>query len=77
MLDTSVLLSDPKAVFRFDEHEVVIPLVVVIELEAKRTHPELGYFAREALRMLDDFRVDYGRLDAVSYTHLTLPTTPY
>lgn len=63
VLDTSVLLSDPRAVFRFDEHEVVIPLVVVIELEAKRTHPELGYFAREALRMLDDFRVDFGRLD--------------
>ena len=63
VLDTSVLLSDPKAVFRFDEHEVVIPLVVIIELEAKRTHPELGYFAREALRMLDDFRIDYGRLD--------------
>ena len=63
MLDTSVLLSDPRAVFRFDEHEVVIPLVVIIELEAKRTHPELGYFARQALRMLDDFRVDYGRLD--------------
>lgn len=63
VLDTSVLLSDPKAVFRFDEHEVVIPLVVIIELEAKRTHSELGYFAREALRMLDDFRIDYGRLD--------------
>jgi PhoH-like ATPase len=63
VLDTSVLLSDPRAVFRFDEHEVVIPLVVIIELEAKRTHPELGYFARQALRMLDDFRVDFGRLD--------------
>jgi len=63
VLDTSVLLSDPKAVFRFDEHDVVIPLVVIIELEAKRTHSELGYFAREALRMLDDFRIDYGRLD--------------
>ncbi|MCU0263025.1 MAG: PhoH family protein [Candidatus Nanopelagicales bacterium] len=63
VLDTSVLLSDPRAVFRFDEHEVVIPLVVIIELEAKRTHPELGYFAREALRMLDDFRIDFGRLD--------------
>ena len=63
VLDTSVLLSDPKAVFRFDEHEVVIPLVVIVELEAKRTHSELGYFAREALRMLDDFRIDYGRLD--------------
>ncbi len=63
MLDTSVLLSDPRAVFRFDEHEVVIPLVVIIELEAKRTHPELGYFARQALRMLDDFRIEFGRLD--------------
>jgi len=63
VLDTSVLLSDPRAVFRFDEHDVVIPLVVIIELEAKRTHPELGYFARQALRMLDDFRVDFGRLD--------------
>ncbi len=63
VLDTSVLLSDPRAVFRFDEHEVVIPLVVIIELEGKRTHPELGYFAREALRMLDDFRIDFGRLD--------------
>ncbi len=63
VLDTSVLLSDPRAVFRFDEHDVVLPLVVVIELEAKRTHPELGYFARQALRMLDDFRIEYGRLD--------------
>ncbi|MSV71799.1 MAG: AAA family ATPase [Actinobacteria bacterium] len=48
---------------RFDEHEVVIPIVVIIELEAKRTHPELGYFARAALRHLDDLRVAYGRLD--------------
>ncbi len=63
VLDTSVLLSDPRALFRFDEHEVVIPLVVITELEAKRTHPELGFFAREALRQLDDFRIDFGRLD--------------
>jgi hypothetical protein len=54
VLDTSVLLSDPHALVRFDEHEVVIPVVVVTELEAKRTHPELGYFARSALRLLDD-----------------------
>ena len=63
VLDTSVLLSDPGALMRFDEHEVVIPIVVIIELEAKRTHPELGYFARAALRHLDDLRVAYGRLD--------------
>ncbi len=63
MLDTSVLLSDPRAMFRFAEHEVVLPVVVVTELEAKRHHPELGYFARTALRLLDDLRVEYGRLD--------------
>ncbi len=64
VLDTSVLLSDPKAMLRFKEHEVVLPVVVVTELEAKRHHPELGYFARQALRLLDDMRVREGRLDA-------------
>jgi PhoH-like ATPase len=63
VLDTSVLLSDPKAALRFAEHEVVLPVVVIMELEAKRNHPELGYFARQALRMLDDMRVRHGRLD--------------
>lgn len=64
VVDTSVLLSDPNALTRFDEHEVVLPVVVLTELEAKRTHPELGYFARQALRFLDDLRVRHGRLDA-------------
>ncbi|SDN30957.1 PhoH family protein [Actinacidiphila guanduensis] len=64
VLDTSVLLADPGALTRFDEHEVVLPVVVVSELEAKRHHPELGYFARQALRMLDELRIRYGRLDA-------------
>ena len=63
VLDTSVLLADPAALTRFDEHEVVIPLVVVSELEGKRQHPELGYFARAALRLLDELRVEHGRLD--------------
>jgi PhoH-like ATPase len=64
VLDTSVLLSDPKAMLRFHEHEVVLPVVVVTELEGKRHHPELGYFARQALQLLDDLRVQQGRLDA-------------
>ena len=63
VLDTSVFLSDPAALTRFDEHEVVVPVVVISELEAKRSHPELGYFARSALRALDDLRVKHGRLD--------------
>lgn len=64
VIDTSVLLADPAAMARFDEHEVVLPVVVITELEAKRHHPELGYFARQALRRLDEYRVQYGRLDA-------------
>jgi PhoH-like ATPase len=63
VLDTSVLLADPSAITRFDEHHVVVPVVVVTELEAKRYHPELGYFARQALRFLDDLRIKHGRLD--------------
>jgi PhoH-like ATPase len=63
VLDTSVLLSDPRALLRFDEHHVVIPVVVVTELEAKRSHPELGYFARHALRLLDELRIAHGRID--------------
>jgi PhoH-like ATPase len=63
VLDTSVLLSDPAAFRRFTDHEVILPLVVITELEGKRHHPELGWFARQALRMLDDLRIKHGRLD--------------
>ncbi len=63
VLDTSVLLADPGALARFAEHEVVVPITVIGELETKRDHPELGYFARAALRSLDDIRLKYGRLD--------------
>jgi PhoH-like ATPase len=64
VLDTSVLLSDPHALLRFDEHEIVVPVVVITELEGKRHHPELGYFARTALRLMDELRIQHGRLDA-------------
>ncbi len=63
VLDTSVLLSDPGAMSKFAEHEVVVPLVVISELEGKRDHPELGWFARQALHVLDDLRIEHGRLD--------------
>ncbi len=63
VLDTSVLLSDPKALFRFAEHAVVLPVVVISELESKRNDPEIGYFARQALRNLDELRVQHERLD--------------
>jgi PhoH-like ATPase len=63
VLDTSVLLADPRAILRFVEHEVILPLVVISELEGKRHHPEIGVFARQALRILDELRIKHGRLD--------------
>lgn len=62
VLDTSVLLSDPLSLTRFAEHDVVLPIVVITELEAKRHHPDLGFFARQALRMLDELREIHGDL---------------
>ncbi len=63
VIDTSVLLADPKAIFRFAEHEVVIPIIVINALEKKRHDPEIGFFARQALRHLDDLRSEHERLD--------------
>ena len=63
VLDTSVLLSDPRALFKFKEQEVVIPIIVINELEKKRHDPEIGYYARQALRNLDDLRAEHERLD--------------
>ncbi|ASY20394.1 PhoH-like ATPase [Candidatus Planktophila vernalis] len=89
VLDTSVLLADPGALHRFAEHEVIIPIAVIGELETKRDHPELGYFARAALRALDDLRVTHGRLDqpltitpeggtlSVELNHTDLSTLPH
>jgi PhoH-like ATPase len=89
VLDTSVLLADPGALYRFAEHEVIIPIAVIGELETKRDHPELGYFARAALRALDDLRISHGRLDkaltitpeggtlSVELNHTDLSTLPH
>ena len=62
VLDTSVLLSDAMALERFDGHDVVLPLVVISELEAKRHHGELGHMARAALRYLEGLRTRHGSL---------------
>lgn len=56
VLDTSVLLSDPNALTNFEEHHVVLPLVVIKELEGKRNDPVLGANARRALRLLEEWR---------------------
>jgi PhoH-like ATPase len=58
VLDTCVLLADPHALYRFDEHEVVLPLVVVEELDRQKTRmDEVGRNARGALRLIEELRV--------------------
>lgn len=57
VLDTSVLLADPRALERLADKDLVIPLVVITELEGKRNHPELGFAARNALRTLEKYRL--------------------
>lgn len=55
VLDTCVLLADPKSPLRFDEHDVVLPLVVVEELDRKKTRmDEVGSNARAAIRLLEE-----------------------
>ncbi len=57
-----MLLADPAALGKFEEHDVVVPLVVLTELEGKRLHPELGWSARESLRFLERLRLEHGTL---------------
>ncbi|MDD9966632.1 MAG: PhoH family protein [Myxococcales bacterium] len=57
VLDTNVLLHDPRAIFKFDEHEVVIPIHVIEEVDHfKRDMNELGRNARMVARYLDRLR---------------------
>ena len=61
VLDTCVLLADPQAPYRFEEHEVVLPLVVVEELDRNKGRmDEVGRHARTALRILEELRVRSG-----------------
>lgn len=62
VLDTSVLLANPKSIFSFENHQVVLPLIVLKELESKRNDPELGHLARQALRSLEELRNTKGDL---------------
>ncbi len=55
VVDTCVLLADPASLLQFDEHDVVLPLVVVEELDRKKTGvDEVGANARRAIRLLED-----------------------
>lgn len=70
VLDTNVLLHDTTALFAFDEHEVIIPAIVLEEIDSKkRNAEEIGRNARRVSRLLDGLR-DRGHLhDGVLLEH--------
>jgi PhoH-like ATPase len=57
VLDTNVLLHDPMAIFHFQEHDIVIPIVVIEEIDTfKKDQTDLGRNARNVSRQLDKLR---------------------
>ncbi len=67
VLDTNVLLHEPKAMLRFADNEVVLPIYVVEELDQfKKDLSELGRNARECARMLDEVASDGSLSDGVA-----------
>lgn len=57
VLDTNVLLHDPKSPFHFEDNNVLIPIEVIEEIDQfKRDSSELGRSARSLSRLLDDAR---------------------
>ena len=86
VLDTNILLSDPKSIFAFGPHKVVLPIYVIEELDKfKKESNELGLHARQVVRLLDDLRskgsleqgitLDNGSILSVMCTMKTLPST--
>ena len=66
VLDSSVLMHDPAAIFRFQEHDVYIPMMVLEELDAaKKGHSEVSRNARQASRFFDDLIRQAGDVDIV------------
>jgi PhoH-like ATPase len=76
VLDTNVLMHDPTAIFRFDEHDVYIPMIVLEELDAgKKGLSEAARNVRQVSRFLDELMADADKsnIDA----GLVLPSGKY
>jgi PhoH-like ATPase len=57
ILDTNILLSDPRSIFQFDDNDVVVPISVIEEIDTfKKDSSENGRNAREVSRILDKLR---------------------
>ena len=79
VFDTNVLLHDPRAIFRFEDNNVIIPIYVIEEIDTfKKEMTELGRNAREASRIIDRYRMKGKLGDGVELDSggtLTVPLT--
>jgi len=67
VLDTNVLMHDPTALFRFDEHDIFLPMVVLEELDAgKKGLSEVSRNVRQVSRFLDDLMMKVGDAEAIN-----------
>jgi len=59
ILDTNVLLFDPQAIYKFGNNDLIIPIVVIEEIDRfKRDMSENGRHARQFSRLIDEMRAD-------------------
>ena len=76
VLDTNVLMHDPLSLFRFEEHDIYVPMMTLEELDAnKKGISEVARNARQSSRLLDEIVTGAEHnmargIDPVSYTHL-------
>jgi PhoH-like ATPase len=74
VLDTNVLMHDPTALFRFDEHDIFLPMVVLEELDrGKKGLSEVSRNVRQVSRFLDDLMLEAGDDDAIA-NGIAMPT---
>lgn len=74
VLDTNVLMHDPTALFRFDEHDIFLPMVVLEELDkGKKGLSEVSRNVRQVSRFLDDLLLQAADNDAIN-NGIPLPT---
>ncbi|MFZ3172026.1 MAG: PhoH family protein [Carboxydocellales bacterium] len=68
VLDTNVLLHDPQAIFKFQDNDIIIPIIVIEEMDdQKRRQDEVGRNARQVAKLFDKMR-QKGKL------HMGIPT---
>ena len=74
VLDTNILMHDPTALFKFEEHDVFIPMMVLEELDnGKKGHSESSRNARQVSRFLNELVESHGNRDIAEGIALVQP----